>query len=88
MTRSPRRYVLDTQLFINAFRDPIVNERLQLFHRAFSPFEHLSVIVAQAGAARRVFTAKPQTAAAALGSIEAVGRDALDGLRRLVTLLL
>jgi signal transduction histidine kinase len=47
----------------------------------------LSVIVAQAGAARRVFTAKPQTAAAALGSIEAVGRDALDGLRRLVTLL-
>ena len=47
MTRSPRRYVLDTQLFINAFRDPVVNERLQLFHRAFSPFEHLSVIVAQ-----------------------------------------
>ena len=42
-----RKYVLDTQLFINAFRDPAANEALQRFHRAFSPFEHLSVIVAQ-----------------------------------------
>ena len=47
MTRASRKYVLDTQLFINAFRDPVVNEELQRFHRAFSPFEHLSVIVAQ-----------------------------------------
>lgn len=39
--------MLDTQLFINAFRDPIANEALQRFHRAFSPFEHLSAIVAQ-----------------------------------------
>jgi predicted nucleic acid-binding protein len=42
-----RKYVLDTQLYINAFRDPIANETLQRFHRAFSPFEYLSVIVAQ-----------------------------------------
>ena len=47
MTRASRKYVLDTQLFINAFRDPVVNEELQRFHRAFSPFEHFSVIVAQ-----------------------------------------
>ena len=47
MTRAWRKYVLDTQLFINAFRDPVVNEALQQFHRAFSPFEHFSVIVAQ-----------------------------------------
>ena len=47
----------------------------------------VSVMVAQAGAARRVFATKPQVAAEALASIEAVGRDALDGLRRLVTLL-
>ena len=47
----------------------------------------LSVIVAQAASARRVFATKPQTAAAALVAIETVGRDALDGLRRLVTLL-
>lgn len=47
MSRSNRKYVLDTQLFINAFRDRVANEELQRFHRAFSPFEHLSVIVAQ-----------------------------------------
>jgi predicted nucleic acid-binding protein len=45
-SRAPK-YVLDTQLFINAFRDLIANEALQGFHRAFAPFEHLSVIVAQ-----------------------------------------
>jgi signal transduction histidine kinase len=47
----------------------------------------VSVMVAQAGAARRVFATRPQVAEEALVSIEAVGRDALDGLRRLVTLL-
>jgi predicted nucleic acid-binding protein len=47
VTHSDRKYVLDTQIFINAFRDPVANEALQRFHRAFSPFEHLSVIVAQ-----------------------------------------
>jgi predicted nucleic acid-binding protein len=47
VTRRPRKYVLDTQIFINAFRDPAANEALQRFHRAFSPFEYLSVIVAQ-----------------------------------------
>jgi len=47
VTRRDRNYVLDTQIFIKAFRDPIVNEALQRFHRAFSPFEHLSAIVVQ-----------------------------------------
>lgn len=47
MTRRARKYVLDTQIFIHAFRDPVANEALLRFHRAFSPFEHLSVIVAQ-----------------------------------------
>ena len=47
MTRPGRKYVLDTQIFINAFRDPAANQKLQGFHRAFAPFEHLSVIVAQ-----------------------------------------
>ena len=47
MTRATRKYVLDTQLFIDAFRDPIANEVLQRFHRAFAPFEYLSVVVAQ-----------------------------------------
>ena len=47
MTRASRKYVLDTQLFVDAFRNPAANEALQRFHRAFSPFEHFSVIVAQ-----------------------------------------
>jgi predicted nucleic acid-binding protein len=47
VTRRSWKYVLDTQLFISAFRDPAANEALQRFHRAFSPFEYLSVIVAQ-----------------------------------------
>jgi len=47
VTRVSREYILDTQLFINAFRDPAANEALQRFHRAFSPFEHFSVIVGQ-----------------------------------------
>jgi signal transduction histidine kinase len=47
----------------------------------------MSVMVAQAAAARRVFADQPQTAAAALESIETLGRDGLDGLRRLMSLL-
>lgn len=47
MTRPARKYVLDTHLFINAFRNPAANEALRRFHRAFAPFEHLSAVVAQ-----------------------------------------
>ena len=47
MIKATRRYVLDTQLFINAFRHPTANDALQRFHRAFAPFEHLSLVVAQ-----------------------------------------
>jgi predicted nucleic acid-binding protein len=47
VTRATPKYVLDTQLFIDAFRDSAANETLQRFHRAFAPFEHLSVVVAQ-----------------------------------------
>lgn len=47
MTRATRKYILDTQFFINAFRDPAANEALPRFHRAFAPFEHFSVVVAQ-----------------------------------------
>ena len=47
MTPRIRKYVLDTQLFIEGFRNPVANESLQQFHRAFAPFEYFSVIVAQ-----------------------------------------
>lgn len=47
MIPTARKYVLDTQLFIQGFRDRAANEALQQFHRVFAPFEYLSVIVAQ-----------------------------------------
>lgn len=47
MTPDTRKYVLDTQIFIQGFRDRAANEALQEFHRAFAPFEYFSVIVAQ-----------------------------------------
>jgi predicted nucleic acid-binding protein len=42
-----RKFVLDTQIFINAFRDRAAAETLQEFHRGFAPSEYFSVIVAQ-----------------------------------------
>jgi predicted nucleic acid-binding protein len=42
-----RKYVLDTNLFIRAFRDPAASAELQRFHLLFAPFEFLSIIVAQ-----------------------------------------
>jgi predicted nucleic acid-binding protein len=47
VTPKTRKYVLDTQLFIQGFRDRASNEALQQFHRGFAPFEYFSVIVAQ-----------------------------------------
>jgi predicted nucleic acid-binding protein len=47
VTSITRKFVLDTQLFIQGFRDRAGNEALQQFHRVFAPFEYLSVIVAQ-----------------------------------------
>jgi predicted nucleic acid-binding protein len=47
VTPPARKYVLDTQVFIQGFRDHAANEELQQFHRIFAPFEYLSVIVAQ-----------------------------------------
>jgi predicted nucleic acid-binding protein len=45
--RRIRKYALDSQLFIEGFRDEAANDALQQFHRVFAPFEYLSVIVAQ-----------------------------------------
>jgi predicted nucleic acid-binding protein len=47
VTTTAHKYVLDTHLFIDAFRDSFANERLQQFHRAFAPSEYFSAIVAQ-----------------------------------------
>jgi signal transduction histidine kinase len=48
---------------------------------------HVSVMVAQASAARVVFDARPQQARQALGSIAAVGREAMTEMRRLLGVL-
>lgn len=42
-----RKYVLDSNLFIHAFRDETANAELQRFHQLFAPFEYLSAVVAQ-----------------------------------------
>ena len=42
-----RKFILDTHVFIAAFRDPAANDALQAFHRALAPFEYLSAVVAQ-----------------------------------------
>jgi predicted nucleic acid-binding protein len=47
MTGASKKYVLDTHLFIKAFRDPEANARLEEFHWARAPFEYLSDVVAQ-----------------------------------------
>jgi len=47
MPAAERKYTLDTNLFIEAFRDPEANRALQHFHRLFAPFEYLSEVVAQ-----------------------------------------
>ena len=39
MTRRNRKYVLDTHIFIQGFREPAANDTLQQFHRVFAPFE-------------------------------------------------
>jgi len=46
-TDPARKYVLDTNLFIRAFREPAANAELQRFHLLFAPFEFLSAVVAQ-----------------------------------------
>jgi predicted nucleic acid-binding protein len=47
VARRERKYTLDANLYIRAFRDPGANAALRSFHTAFAPFEYLSAVVAQ-----------------------------------------
>jgi len=47
VSRAEHKYVLDSNLFIQGFRDPAANLELQQFHHVFGPFEYLSAVVAQ-----------------------------------------
>jgi signal transduction histidine kinase len=69
-------------------REAVEQEQARIAREVHDIVAHdVSVMVAQAAAARRVADRQPDAAASALSSIEAVGRDALDGLRRLMNLL-
>lgn len=47
MARRERKYTLDANLYIRAFRDPAANAEMRLFHTAFAPFEYLSAVAVQ-----------------------------------------
>jgi signal transduction histidine kinase len=69
-------------------RGAMEQERSRIAREVHDIVAHdVSVIVAQAATARRVSAAQPEKTTEALASIEAVGREALDGLRSLVGLL-
>ena len=44
---SERRYILDTNLYLDAMRTADGNAALRAFHAAYAPFEHLSAVVVQ-----------------------------------------
>lgn len=46
MIRPERKYVLDTNLFVDGWRDEGRRAELVQFHRLFAPFEYLSAVVA------------------------------------------
>ena len=45
MPNRERKYTLDTNVFIESFRDSTKTEAIQRFHRVFGPFEFLSSVV-------------------------------------------
>ena len=61
-------------------------ERLRIARELHDLVAHSTGIIAiQAGSGRRVFDARPDQARDALAAIEAISRETLSGLRRMVT---
>jgi signal transduction histidine kinase len=69
-------------------QEAVALERSRLARELHDVVGHaLNVVVLQAGAAKRVFDKKPETARESLGSIEAAGRQALADIERLLGIL-
>ena len=71
-----------------AARDAVTLERARIARELHDVVAHaMSVMVVQAGAARRVIDDDPERAKAAIGRIEATGRDGMTEMRRLIGIL-
>ncbi|HZK51488.1 MAG TPA: sensor histidine kinase [Actinomycetota bacterium] len=69
-------------------RDAVIDERRRIAREMHDVVAHnVSVMVVQAGAARRIIESKPEQARDALSSIEMTGRQALTEMRRLTGVL-
>ena len=69
-------------------RNAVAEERTRIARDLHDVVAHsMSVMVVQAGAARRVIDSSPDQAAAALEAIESTGRESLDEMRRILGVL-